>query len=378
MRQQPPKSKTKKTLKGKSSEDGLATEDKSKDQLWEHIICLREEVDREREEKSFFLLERDREQAFWENSKRNLQETKTELRTRMREKEEAEERQRMETSVYKQKLKHVLYEQHNMVFEMKADSMALSSLVHNKHAQTEVDLCRKLQDLQATLREGKLNDQSCIQELKLKQKMELMELNNTYEDKVREMEFKFNKIMSSVIEAETKSCSMEVMDWEEERGKRIENLKLQQQRELEKMTEYQARTMTRELEEQHKLKEDLENVKKLDQRANRKLLAAKKENEHLTEALKKAQLTNTQLLVQMEQHQKNKAAEMASRDRLKLIEKKIHDQKVENELLLQVCNKVSSHLNVLCIHSTFPSTSETFELTDHSSLIWISAQAGAG
>lgn len=60
-------------------------------QLEEHIVRLREELDREREERRYFQLERDKIQAFWEISKRNLEETKAELRNRHREREEAED-----------------------------------------------------------------------------------------------------------------------------------------------------------------------------------------------------------------------------------------------------------------------------------------------
>lgn len=68
-------------------------------QLEEHIVRLREELDREREERSYFQLERDKIQAFWEISKRSLEETKAELRNRHREREEAEERHRVEITV---------------------------------------------------------------------------------------------------------------------------------------------------------------------------------------------------------------------------------------------------------------------------------------
>lgn len=68
-------------------------------QLEEHIVRLREELDRERQEKSFFQLERDKIREFWEISKRSLEEAKAELRSRQREREEEEERQRVEMSV---------------------------------------------------------------------------------------------------------------------------------------------------------------------------------------------------------------------------------------------------------------------------------------
>ena len=77
-------------------------------ELEEHIVRLREEMDREREEKSFFQLERDKIREFWEISKRSLEEAKAELRSRQREREEEQERHRVEISVRTNSSFHLL------------------------------------------------------------------------------------------------------------------------------------------------------------------------------------------------------------------------------------------------------------------------------
>lgn len=69
-------------------------------QLEEHIIRLREELDREREERNYFQLERDKIHTFWEITKRQLDEKKADLRNREREMEEAEESHQTEIRVF--------------------------------------------------------------------------------------------------------------------------------------------------------------------------------------------------------------------------------------------------------------------------------------
>eukprot|EP00064_Thunnus_orientalis_P023653 superscaffoldBa00009163_g23905 len=166
---EPPKTKSKKAVKGKSSAvvDGLSTDEMSKDQLEEHIVRLREELDREREERSYFQLERDKIQAFWEISKRNLEETKAELRNRRREREEAEERHRVEITVYKQKLKHVLSEHHDIVSELKMNGVASTALTRNQQTQSELKLRRDVHGLQADVREKERHNDNCVKELEL-------------------------------------------------------------------------------------------------------------------------------------------------------------------------------------------------------------------
>lgn len=60
---------------------------------------LREELDREREERNYFQLERDKVNTFWEITKRQLEEKRAELRNKDREMEDNEERHQIEIKV---------------------------------------------------------------------------------------------------------------------------------------------------------------------------------------------------------------------------------------------------------------------------------------
>lgn len=59
-------------------------------QMEEHIIRLREELDREREERNYFQLERDKIHTFWEITERQLEEVKAELKNLDKDLEEDE------------------------------------------------------------------------------------------------------------------------------------------------------------------------------------------------------------------------------------------------------------------------------------------------
>lgn len=63
------------------------------------MVRLREELDREREERNYFQLERDKVNTFWEITKRQLEERKAEIRNKDREMEDAEERHQVEIKV---------------------------------------------------------------------------------------------------------------------------------------------------------------------------------------------------------------------------------------------------------------------------------------
>jgi len=60
---------------------------------------LREELDREREERNYFQLERDKIHTFWEITRGQLEEKKAELLNKDREMGEAEQRHQVEIKV---------------------------------------------------------------------------------------------------------------------------------------------------------------------------------------------------------------------------------------------------------------------------------------
>ncbi len=130
------------------------------------MVRLREEVDREREERNFFQLERDKVNTFWDITKRQLEENKATVRNKERELEDAEEKHQVEikvrshcklafsmnnilglllpffflVKVYKQKVKHLLYEHQNNITELKRDGAVAVTLEQSQHHQRERDL----------------------------------------------------------------------------------------------------------------------------------------------------------------------------------------------------------------------------------------------
>ncbi|XP_060882272.1 dynein regulatory complex subunit 4-like isoform X1 [Labrus mixtus] len=344
---QKPKDK-KKAAKGKQSAvmDGLSTEDMSKDQLEEHIVRLREELDREREERSYFQLERDKIQAFWEISKRSLEETKAELKIGQREREEAEERHRVEITVYKQKLKHVLSEQHSTVSGLKMDVGTASSLIQNQNAVTELGLRGEVHSLQASYRKKMFHDENCIKELKLKQQVELMELTNDNDRRIRDMAVKFKNKMQSALEEHNRKKSAEILEVEERWKSHIVTLVEDHNRALLHAENLFSEAHNKELQ-QLKHKEELVEVKKKLVREERKLAAAGQENKRLQKCLQEAEQKLPQLQKQLEEHNKDRTEMLKTRARVKVIEKDLKDLSVEHELLLQAFEKVQQERDEL-------------------------------
>jgi hypothetical protein len=136
-------------------------------QLQEHVVRLRDEVDKERAERNFFQLERDKVNSFWEISQRQLEEAKATMRNKERELEDAEERHQVEIKVYKQKVKHLLYEHQNNITELKRDGTVAMTLEEEQHRQHDADIRQEKRSLKVELKEMELAHQDATKALKM-------------------------------------------------------------------------------------------------------------------------------------------------------------------------------------------------------------------
>ncbi|KAG8144251.1 hypothetical protein E2320_001346 [Naja naja] len=156
-----------KGAKGPAVVDALPPDGMSKEQLEDHMGRIREELDREREERNYFQLERDKIHTFWEITRRQLDEKKAELRNKDREMEEAEERHQVEIKVYKQKVKHLLYEHQNNLTELKAEGTVAMKLAQKDHRSQETELRKDMRTLKVELKEQELANEMVVKNLRL-------------------------------------------------------------------------------------------------------------------------------------------------------------------------------------------------------------------
>ncbi|KAK7940556.1 hypothetical protein WMY93_003882 [Mugilogobius chulae] len=117
----PPKKSKKKDKKGKASvADGGVT----KDELWDQMMALREELEQTKRQKDYFRHERDNCMASWENAKMRLEQQQDLSRERLRFKEELENNLQDEIKKVHGQLQHVQLEHYNAISELKIEAAA--------------------------------------------------------------------------------------------------------------------------------------------------------------------------------------------------------------------------------------------------------------
>ncbi|XP_068117060.1 dynein regulatory complex subunit 4 isoform X2 [Hyperolius riggenbachi] len=343
----PPKKKKdgkkKKSAKGKKSPglvDGLATEEMSKEQLEEHIVRLREELDREREERNYFQLERDKIHTFWEITRRQMEEKKAELRNKDREMEEAEERHQVEIKVYKQKVKHLLYEHQNNISELKAEGSVAMKLAQTEHHGQENTLRRDMHGLRVDLKEQELANEMLLKNLKLKQDEEITRLRNDFERQVREIELKYEKKMHILRDELELRRKTEIHEVEERKNGQINTLMKNHEKAFSDIKNYYNDITLNNLALINSLKEQMEEMRKKEDRLEKEMADLQLQNRRLTEPLQKAREDVADLQKQLANYEKDKASLASTKARLRSTEKELNDVKWEHEVLMQRFYKI--------------------------------------
>jgi len=346
----PPKKKGgKKGKKGKKKSakaktptviDGVSTEEMTKEQLEEHIVRLREELDREREERNYFQLERDKVNTFWEITKRQLEEKKSELRNKDREMEDAEERHQIEIKVYKQKVKHLLYEHQNNISELKAEGTVALKLAQDEHRGNELDLRKDKRSLKVELKEQELAHEDVIKNLKKTHDEMITELRNDFERQAKEIEQKYERKMRALRDELDLRRKTEIHEIEERKNGQINTLMKNHEKAFSDIKNYYNDITLNNLALINTLKETVEEMKKKEERMEKQMAEVMAENKRLVEPLQKAREEVDELRRQLSNYDKDKQSLASAKARLKVMDEEFKALQWEHEVLEQRFEKV--------------------------------------
>ncbi|XP_042311208.1 dynein regulatory complex subunit 4 isoform X2 [Sceloporus undulatus] len=312
----------------------------TKEQLDEHIGRIREELDREREERNYFQLERDKIHTFWEITRRQLDEKKAELRNKDREMEEAEERHQVEIKVYKQKVKHLLYEHQNNLTELKAEGTVSMKLAQKDHRSQEMELRKDMRTLKVELKEQELANEMVVKNLSLKQQEDTTQLRNDFERQVKEIEAKYEKKMRVLREELDLRRKTEIHEIEERKNGQINTLMKNHEKAFSDIKNYYNDVTLNNLALINTLKEQMEEMKKKEEHLEKEMAEVLLQNKRLVEPLQRAREEVAELQRKLAHYEKDKIMLVNIRARLKVTEKELKDLQWEHEVLQQRFSKV--------------------------------------
>ncbi|XP_046748965.1 dynein regulatory complex subunit 4 [Diprion similis] len=321
--------------KGKKMEsvEGVDTSKMNREQLEVYSHKILEEMEREREERNFFQLERDKLRTFWEITRHQLDEARATIRNKEREKEELIEKHEAELKLYKQKVKHLMYEHQSNLSETKAEHMVALKMAQDDHTLQENELIKDKKELKRMRKEQEMAQVDEIRELKLANAEEMSNMMKKFEAEAIELEQKYEHKLADQYESLTLKHRMEITEVEERKNKQIADLIKNHERSFAEMKNYYNDITLNNLSLIRSMKEQMEVMKNHEERMKKQVRELSIENKKIQADLKVAQEQVSEYSRQLLNYNKDKTCLANTKKRLTEIVKSLENLKWENEVL---------------------------------------------
>lgn len=145
----------------------MDTSQLTREQLEVFAWRLKEENEREREERNLYEIERNKLRTFWEITKKELDEANTKLRNKDRQIEEEAEKNEADLKFYKQKVKHIQYEQQHDLADARMDGLTALKMAQDDHVEQERNLLKDKRELKSLNRENEAAYNDSIRAIKM-------------------------------------------------------------------------------------------------------------------------------------------------------------------------------------------------------------------
>ncbi|KAJ8324909.1 hypothetical protein BDV3_004547 [Batrachochytrium dendrobatidis] len=313
----------------------------------EELKKYQEELAIERQERNYFQLERDKINHFWEITKNELNTSKSELLNRDRELEEQEEKHQVEIKVYKQKVKHLLYEYQNNVAHLQSDSERALQLDQEEHLTREQQLKKDKRSLKLELKEFELSHEDIIKNLKQRHDQEITSMRNDFERQAKELHAKYEKKMKVIRDDLELKRKNEIHEIEERKNGQINALMKNHDKAFTEIKNYYNDITLNNLALINSLKEQVEDMKKKEERNEKQMADITAENKRLSEPLQIALAEGDSLKRELAHYEKDKMSLQNAKARLKVLEEKFKQLTWEHEVLEQRFSQVQKERDEL-------------------------------
>ncbi len=307
--------------------------------LFVQLLALRsklmEELAREREERNYFQLERDKVGTFWDITKRQLEEARAESRTKDREREELEERHAVEIKVYKQKVKHLLYEQQNQLAEVRTDAAVSSKVALEDHHEEQAALRRDKRALKIELKEMELAHEDVVKNLQLEHDKSATRMRQDLQRTAADLQAKYEMKMASLREDLDLRRKTELHEMEERKNGQIHALMKQHEKAFGDIKNYYNDITLNNLALINAMQEQLQDLRRKDERAEKLMAEIVAENKRLAEPLAQARTELAEARKQLVHHGRDRRALAAAKTQIKTLSLNADRARWEYEVLEQ-------------------------------------------
>ena len=318
----PPKTQKGKSGKGEgeAAPPSMAELEAEQENLAKQLQDVTDALEKAKKLRNYFQTERDRVNKFWEISKKKLECSKYELRNSDREIEEMEEKHQVEMKVYKQKVRHLLYEHKVQLQELQERSEQQLVDCEKSHTSTVVKLKDQKRDLVANHRE---HQNGHVEDINNERNMarSMLSTQQTHHDKfIYDMQSKYEEkleLLRAELELRRRAETHEI---EERKNEHIKELVLKHEAAFHEIKDYYNDITSNNLDLIKSLKEEVANMKKNENYNIKLMYEIAQENKKLKDPLHKAEKEVESLRHQLANYEKDKMSLKNAKSRLSVLE----------------------------------------------------------
>ncbi|CAK4076160.1 unnamed protein product [Aphanomyces euteiches] len=352
-----PKKGKKKEKKGKKGKEGDSKENDvsreaelERQELIKEAKRLAEKAKKEEESFNEFQQQREKINYFWIVEKKNLEDKKAELRNKERERQDLEEKHQVEIKVYKQRVKHLLYEHQNQVSGLKLEAETTLKIGQDDNRTTERELKMDKRALKLDLKEMELSHEDYLKTLKQEQDKRITILRHEFERHAKELQQKFERKRKTFRDELESQRRIETQRIEERKNSHIAQLMAGHEKAFGEIKNYYNDITHNNLDLIKSLKEEVADMKKKEAQDEKLMFEISQENKRMSEPLKKALLDVERLRKSIQAYNDDKIALKTAKAQLLVLEEELNMLSWEHEVLTQRYAQVQREYTTLHSH----------------------------
>lgn len=283
--------------------------------------------------RNYFQVERDKVNEMWEMAKNELSKLQNMYSNAESELEEMERAHQVEMKVYKQKVRHFLYDHRVAVAHLKEESEKNLKRLEAEHQRSmgeiQADRQKRLKMIENEMSEQEANimDQRDSHNYMIK-----VTKKQNHEKEISRLKAFYEAKLSSLREDLELRCRAEINDTEERRNEHINHLIHQHEEQFEEMKQYYNSITKNNLDIIKSLKDEIATMKKNDEHNESLMYDIEKENHNLVAPLEQAQKEVADLEQKKKQYLLDKQSLGMTRARLRALKGDL--KKLQEEHLL--------------------------------------------
>jgi len=309
----------KKKKKKKKKKDDEPAEKKTPEQLLEEIQDWELKLQKAREERNYFQLERDKIKYFWDMTQKELTVKKSELLNKDQEMEAMEQRQQEEVTGYMQKVETIDFGHKIYTRKLEEDARDNLDKDQNHHGSRENDLGDLKREQKHRLKELQFANEDTIKRLQDNHMKKFSKMRESFHKEAMELELEYELKLKSLRDELELRRKVELHELEERKSLHINTLIENHQHAFAEIKNYYNAITADNLSLIRNLKEEIVEMKKKDTENEKVMSRISQENKNLVEPLHHALNKVEEHRQQLKNYEKDKLSLKQGKARLQML-----------------------------------------------------------